>query len=132
LRRLIKFITVDISTYADSNAYIDEFADLDEGSVNAYFMPGHMFSITGRKIKVAGDNPDCGVFFVPEDDPSKAVRVARVGENHPSKIIGIAPETGSAQNRIEIRTQFSGANSILLKAPRVITSNFLVELAQAL
>jgi hypothetical protein len=66
------------------------------------------------------------MYFVPVDDPSKAVKVARVAENMPTKITGIAPQTGFANNRIEIRTQFAGAGNKFLKAPRVIASGFIL------
>jgi hypothetical protein len=71
--------------------------------------------------------PGVGVFFVPVDDPSKAVKVSRVAENTPSKITGIAVDTGYAYNRIEIRTQFAGSGANFLKTPRTITSNFVLE-----
>jgi hypothetical protein len=54
--------------------------------------------------------------------------MARVGENTPSKIIGIAPDTKYAFNRIEIRTQYNGSNNSFLKVPRVITSLFTMEI----
>jgi hypothetical protein len=53
--------------------------------------------------------------------------MARLGENNPAKIAGIAPDTNCANNRIEIRTRFSGSGSVLLKEPRVITSLFTAE-----
>jgi hypothetical protein len=38
------------------------------------------------------------------DDPGKAVKVTRIMENHPHKIIGIAPATQYSKNKLEIRT----------------------------
>ena len=104
LRNLVRHIAVEITGIADGNAYIDEFIDRDERSVNGIFAPGDMFCINGNKIKLAGDDPGCGVFFVPVGDPSKAVKVTRIGENSASTITGIAPETHYQYNRIEIRT----------------------------
>jgi hypothetical protein len=129
LRNLIQHIAVDITGLADANAFIDEYIDNEEVSVNNLYVPGNLFSICGNKIKVAGDNPDCGVFFVPIDNPSKAVKVSRLAENTPTKIIGIAPNTEFVNNRIEIRTQFTGSSSTFLKTPRVITSSFIIEAA---
>jgi hypothetical protein len=67
-----------------------------------------MFVISSNRIKIAGDDPSCGLYFVPIDDPSKAVKVERIGENTPSKITGIVPNVDSLQNKIEIRTQYTG------------------------
>jgi len=129
LRGLVRHIAVDITGIADGNAYIDEFIDRDERSVNGIFAPGDMFCINGNKIKLAGDDPGCGVFFVPVDDPSKAVKVTRIGENGSSTITGIAPETHYQYNRIEIRTQYSGSTVTFLKSPRSIVSDFVLETA---
>jgi hypothetical protein len=66
-------------------------------------MPDNMFAIHGHKIKIAGDNP--------------------------TRITGITPNTGHAQNRIEIHTQYSGMTDRFLKTPRTITSSFTIEQA---
>ncbi|MDR0456704.1 MAG: DUF4469 domain-containing protein [Treponema sp.] len=131
LLELIKQIDVEVDSVADTNAYIEEFNDTEKDSSNSGFVPGNMFCITGSKIKIAGDHPDCGVYFVPLDDPSKAVKVSRIAENNPSRIIGICPYTDSSRNRIEIRTQFTGSTTIFLKNLRVITGNFILEAINA-
>jgi hypothetical protein len=127
LRDLRQSIEVIIEGMADTGGYIDEFIDYDENAINTLYVPGSQFAIHGHKIKVDGNQPDIGLFFVPVDDPSKAVKVERIAENTPSKITGIAPQTKYPRNRIEIRTQFTSSGSILLKSPRVITSNFILE-----
>jgi hypothetical protein len=91
------------------------------------YMAGDMVAIYGSKIKVAGDDPGNGVFFVPVDNPSQAVRMTRIGDNNPTRITGIAPDTQYSNNRIEIRTQYNGTNSTFLKEQRVITSLFVLE-----
>jgi hypothetical protein len=61
------------------------------------------------------------------EDPSKAVKVARMGENTPIRVTGIAPDTGYLRNKIEVRTQFFGSLTNFLKTPRVIGSSFILE-----
>jgi hypothetical protein len=70
---------------SDANVSINEFIDIEEEAVNSVFVPGNMFVISGTRIKIAGDDPSCGLYFVPVDEPSKAVKVERIGENTPSK-----------------------------------------------
>jgi hypothetical protein len=54
--------------------------------------------------------------------------VAHLAENTASKIIGVAsPSSGFNLNRIEIRTQFAGSGNTILKAPRIITGDFVLE-----
>ena len=129
LRELIKHIEVTVDGIADTNGYIDTFTDSEGATVNDFYVPGHMFVIHGHKIKLAGNDPSVGVYFIPEDDPSKAVKATRIAENSPSKITGIAPCTACQYNRIEIRTQYSGYDKKPLKTPRVITSTFTIEAA---
>jgi len=127
LRRLIDEITVSVEGVADASGWIDEYQDNDEDEVNSVFIPGNLFTIFGNKIKIAGDNPAVGLYFVPVDNPAAAVKVMRIAENTSSKIIGVAPQTGYQMNRIEVRTQYSGSNIAFLKAPRIITSDFVLE-----
>ena len=127
LRNLIKNIEVIIDGMADTSGYIAEYTDTDESSVNAFFVPKDQFIIRGHKIKIEGDSPDIGVYFVPVDDPAKAVKVSRIAKNSSTEIIGIAPDTEYQYNRIEIRTQYSGSSNKILKSTRTITSEFILE-----
>ena len=129
LRELIKHIAVDIEGIADKNGYIDTFTDYEEKSINENFIPGNLFEIHGHKIKVAGDDPSVGVYFVPVLDSSKAVKVTRLGKNTPSEITGLAPFTGNTETRIEIRTQYMGSGEKFLKSPRTIVSSFTLNVA---
>ena len=127
LRELANNIVIIVEGLADGSGYIDKFIDFEEDSINSTFLPGNQFAIHGNKIKVSGEDPGIGVYFVPKDDPSKAVKVTRLAENNPSKITGIAPNTEHIYNRIEIRTQFTGATDKYLKKLRTITSGFILE-----
>ena len=131
LKELVKSIAVEVAGIADSGGFIDTFTDFEAGSdsVNGTYAPGNLFAVHGHKIKLAGDDPNVGVYFVPIEDPSKAVKVERIAENSSTKISGIAPDTGFTQHRIEIRTQYSGVSDKYLKSPRVISSSFAIEAA---
>ena len=129
LCELAKHITVEVEGEANITGYIDTFTDNEVHAVNSLYVPGNMFTITGDKIKITGGDTVCGVYFVPLDDPGKAIRVTRIAENSPSKITGIAPNTGQIYNRIEIHTQYTGSGSTSLKSPRIITSSFILEQA---
>jgi len=126
LRRMVKFITVEIEGLADINGWIGEFTNIDRDSDQSY-APGDLFCIKGGKIRIEGGDPSCGVYFVPEDDPSAAVKATRVTRSTSTKITGIAPKTGRKNNRIEVRTQFTGATDTFLQTPRVIASAFILE-----
>jgi hypothetical protein len=129
MHRLAQFIKVEVLGLADANAFIDEFIDYEADSINALLIPGDQFALHGHKIKLAGDDPGVGLFLVPADDPAAAVKVTRIAENSPTRVTGTLPSaaSGHIKQRLEIRTQFSGATNSPLKALRVITSPFIVE-----
>ena len=127
LRRLAEQIEVEIEGVADGSGEIELFTNYDKESDKTMYSPGDQFCIKGYKIKISGEDESNGLYFVPIDDPSKAVKVTRIAENGSSRISGIAPKTGFARNRIEIRTQFTGSGSTMLKTPRIISSSFILE-----
>ncbi|MDR0444148.1 MAG: DUF4469 domain-containing protein [Treponema sp.] len=130
LRKLAESIVIVVEGVADPTGYIDEYLDVEEQAVNSIYVPGNQFVLTGHRIKVVGDDPSCGVYFVPKDNPAKKVKLARLAENSQSKIIAVAADTEHQHNRIEIITQSSPSGSgSILKTPRLITSKFTLEAA---
>jgi len=127
LRRLVKHIEICVEGLAETSGWIDQFEDVEADSINTSYVPGDQFILSGSKIKIAGDNPACGLYFVPVEDPTKAVKVTRIAENSPSRIIGIVPVTNYLHVKVEVRTQFGGSSSKLLKNVRIITSDFEIE-----
>jgi hypothetical protein len=127
LKRLIEDINVLIDGIANNTGWIDEYIDVDGDSSNALYVPGNLFVLNGHKIKIAGDDPSCGLYYVPLESPSNAVKVSRISVNSSNLISGIAPTTGYPLNKIEVRTQFLGSSNTFLKAPRVIQSLFTLE-----
>jgi hypothetical protein len=122
MRKLTELIEITISGHVDEPAYISEFNDMETPDSGNLFEPGHVSEILGRRIKIEGPDPDVGLWLVPVLDPSKRVKITRVVENTPSRIQFIAPpSTGFSENRLEIRTQFSGSPTPL-NSVRVITS----------
>jgi len=126
LIELSRTINVEILGVADVGGYIDEYIDYDTNTTNSVFASNSLFTIHGHKIKVAGDDPACGVFFVPVDNPAKAVKVTRISDNTGNKISGVTPPVQGQNIKIEIRTQYGGSGT-MLKSPRVITSGFTME-----
>ena len=124
--RLVEATHVQVEGYADASGCIDQYFDEEQGEEGHLYVEGNMFTLHGRGIQIKGDPALVGLYFVPVDEPTAAVKVARIIENFPHKIIGIAPATHHQFNRLEIRTQFSSGNT-LLKAPRTISSPFVLE-----
>ena len=127
LRELAQSTHIIVEGLADTDGYIDEFLDSENASVNGVYEPGNQFMISGHKIKIAGDDPGCGLYFVPTGSGDPPVKVTRIVENSANKIIGIIPETNWAYCKLEIHTQYSGSSTVFLKNTKVITSEFTLE-----
>jgi hypothetical protein len=94
-RKSLRDLRDDIGIIIEGIAgHIVEYVDVASGEANVWYEPGNEFVITGHKIKVEGDDPSCGVYFVPVGIPDPAVKVARLAENSPNKLIGIVPGVG--------------------------------------
>jgi hypothetical protein len=120
LRALAEHIVVEIEGLADASGYIDEFIDITTESVNETLTSGGQFSVSGHKIKVEGDKPEVGVYFVFTADPSQRIKVeGHLAENAASKLIGVVPPLSGGAYTLEIVTQYTHGGS-LLKEPRTI------------
>jgi hypothetical protein len=122
LRDLAAHIEVLIEGVAETAGFIAEVTDVTTEAVNETLTPGGMIAIEGHKIKIAGDNADCGVYFVSAANAAQRVKVTgHLAENTASKIIGIIPALAAGQWKLELVTQFTGSGT-LLKEPRTITA----------
>jgi hypothetical protein len=121
LRALAERIVVEVEGLADASGYIDEFIDVTTEAVNETLTPGGQFSMSGHKIRVDGDKPEVGVYFVSTADPSQRVKVeGHLAENAASKVIGVIPALTPGAWKLEIVTQYTHGSSPL-KEPRTIT-----------
>jgi len=125
LRDLARYITVEADTGADSGS-IGSFIDIDSGETNGRVTPGGIFAVTGRKIKITGGNPDCGLYFVSKKNKLQRFKVERkLAVNVNAKVSGIVPPLPAGEYRIEIITQ-NTVGGIDLKQPRTVASGFCV------
>jgi hypothetical protein len=133
MRELAKDTGVIITALSDGNARIKTFIDQSNDSENKTVMSGKHFVITGRKIKVEGDDPECGVYFEPVTENAndqKRIKVEdRLIQNNSRKIIGTVPKLKAhCKYKVVIISQHTNTTS-LLKSPRTITSGFVLETA---
>jgi hypothetical protein len=123
LRALAERIKIEIEGLADTQGYIAEFIDVTTDAVNETATPGGIFTVRGDRIKVAGDKPGVGVYFVSAADPSERINVAgHLAENSASKLIGPIPPLSAGEWKIEVITQYTRGTD--LKEPRTIESPF--------
>lgn len=118
LRAEIPNIEINILGLADASSIILQVKDIKSGTVNDILTPGRNLKVNGSKIKVAGDNPANGIFFVNTTDNSRTqVEATDVVTNNPSELIVIIPALAAGTYTLEVVTQYT-SNTVLLKEPR--------------
>lgn len=118
LRAEIPNIEINILGVADATSAILQIKDVKTGSVDDLLTPGRNLKIAGSKIKIAGDNPANGIFFVDTITETRTtVDPSDMVTNNPSEIIVIIPDLAAGTYNLEVVTQFAGS-STLLKDPR--------------
>jgi hypothetical protein len=92
-----------------------EVKDSVTGKVDEVLTAGGAVEINGINIKIAGDKPECGLYFVDED--GRETKAETIVLNKPAMIIALIPFLDRDRwYRLKIITQFSGSN--LLKEPK--------------
>ena len=126
LKKVAKLVEIVVIGVADTKGYIHHFTDVNTDTVNNAVSGGGMFIITGDKIKIAGDDPDCGIYFEPTDEPGVRIKAhERLTQNMPSKIIGKIPAlTASKRYRVLVVTQYVGSGNTFLKKPKTLVGKF--------
>ena len=97
---------------------IQEVKDSISGTVNETLTPNGVVEVYGYNLKLAGDHPTCGLWFVASNGTE--VRAEVIIENKPSKIIAMIPNLPQGEWQIKIVTQYSGGG-FSLKTPKVFT-----------
>ena len=100
---------------------IAEIKDVVSATTNTLLTPGGVIQLWGSNLKLAGDHPDVGLWFVPET--GEAVKATVIVTNKPASLIAMIPSGLTAGNyRLRIATQYSSGSS-LLKESRVNVSD---------
>jgi hypothetical protein len=130
LRKELGMVSVSILGKAESGFLIAQVTDLRTGSVNDLLTPGRNARISGGKLKVEGDDPSCGVYFVNEADGSRVkVDAADIVENVSAHLLIITPALAAGTYRLEVTTQFTTTSGKVLKVPRTAAFDRLLTVA---
>jgi hypothetical protein len=86
---------------------ITSATDLKTGSVNGTLTPGRDVKLSGAKLKIAGDEADVGLYFVPEAGGAVKVDLSDIVVNNPSELIAVIPPLAAGTYRVRIVTQYT-------------------------
>ena len=92
---------------------------------------GANLTLTGKNIKVVGDDPSVGITLTDSEGAETRIKAGAIGLNQPSKLIFLVPATLAAGDyTLTITTQFGGNSNSLLKTPRALTQTVHVAAAE--
>lgn len=118
LRKELGNIAVEITGIGDSSISIADVVDVKTGSVNDVITPNRNLRIKGYKLKLTGDNPNVGVFFVNQATQERTkVEASEIVNNNPAELIIVTPVLAAGTYLLEVASQFAGGG-VNLKEPR--------------
>jgi hypothetical protein len=121
LRRETEGVTVEILGVADASLTIAQVTDVRTGSVNDLLTPGRNLRIAGHKLKIAGNTPSPGGYFINQTTQERTrVEVQDIVTNNPSELMIVIPELAKGTYLLEVITQYSTGGN-LLKEPKTAT-----------
>lgn len=118
LREAEKRVKLEKTNAVTPLPQIQEIKDSISGTFNERLTPKGVIEIRGYNLKIAGNDPSCGLWFVPElgDEVKADVFIS----NKPSNVIAMIPPLSNGRYKVKIVTQYLGS-SILLKIPKTYT-----------
>jgi hypothetical protein len=122
LRNAVKQVKTRRLTAIVTGTIITAVTDIKTGSVNNLLTPGRDIKIVGSKVKIAGDDPAVGLYFVRESDGAALpVDLSDLVVNHPGELIAVIPALAQGSYKVRLVTQFTTSGSRLLKTPHDVT-----------
>ena len=95
---------------------IQEVKDSVSGTVNERLTAGGVVELRGYNLKIDGDNPSCGLWFVASG--GQETKAATIIENKPSRILAMIPALTAGSYQVKVATQYSGGGNFL-KMPKI-------------
>ena len=120
LRKALSVVELQILGMAKSNLYIKQVTDCKTGIVNARLTPQYNLEISGNMLKIVGDHPDVGVYFMNlQTNERIKVESVEIVKNLRSSLLVMIPVLDAGDYCLEIITQYTTSGT--LKEPRTTT-----------
>ena len=94
---------------------IQEVKDSVSGDINERLTAGGVVEVRGYNLKIDGDDPTCGLWFVAEG--GQETKATIIIENKPSKILAMIPALSAGNYQLKVATQYTGGK--MLKTPKI-------------
>lgn len=119
LLEALKEITLTKVAPTDSLPQVVRVQDGTTKSINDQITPAGAIIINGNLLKIEGDHPSNGVYFIAQEDGT-ATPVDIMVENNPGKLIVMVPALPPGSYILQITTQYNGTGAGV-KTPRTKT-----------
>lgn len=127
LREAVRQTQVNILGAKPAGISVTGVQDVATKADNASATAGRAFTLTGRNIRIAGDNPAVGLTLIAEGGTETTVTDDLWVINKPSTVTFIIPAQMEAGTyTLRLTTQFSGNSARLLKTPRTIENTLYI------
>jgi hypothetical protein len=117
LRKAVAASKVVVLGPALTGPVINTIEDVYSGTENTVITPGRNLRIHGQNLRIAGDDPAVGVWFIDEASVRTVVDMRDVVDNDPSTLTILTPSIPAGNYFIEVVTQ-SGTGGKTVKEPR--------------
>lgn len=126
LREAIAQTGVEILGEKQGVMYIAGGEDAATRATDRTATPGRNYILTGRMLKVVGDDPAVGITLTDADGTETRLPADMLAVNNPSKLIILLPaDLADGTYTLTVTTQYSGTGT-LLKTPRSVSSPLIV------
>lgn len=127
LREAIRKTQVNILGAKPAGISVTGVQDVATKADNASATAGRAFTLTGRNIRIAGQDPAVGLTLIAEDGTETTVTADLWVINKPSTVTFIIPAQMEAGTyTLRLTTQFGGNSKFLLKTPRTIEQTLYI------
>ena len=118
LKAALKDLSVKKVTTPQPRPIVAQVQHSHKGSEHGQLYPGQVLEIIGSLLKIEGEHPNNGIYFVAEDGtPHKVYTLA---DNKPGRLLVLVPPLPPGNYTLHITTQYKGGTPHL-KTPRTGT-----------
>jgi hypothetical protein len=110
---------IDVMGVAETGIHISEVIDVKSGEVNGEITPGYVLRIHGNKLKVEGNKPEVGVYFINISSKAETkVDPTDFVTNTPKEVLVMIPNLPHGDYQLKMVSQYTNTNR-LLQEPRI-------------
>ena len=122
---LITILTCSQAAFAETEVR-GKIIDAETGAEGFVATSGSNFTLLGKNIKIAGDDPSVGITLTDSEGTETKIKGGLIGVNQPSKLVFFIPAgLDDGVYTLKVTTQFAGGNQ-LLKTPRSIVKTLTI------